>query len=248
MITTSLDNNVYRVTLDRPDRRNALTPDMIGRLVRAIADASQHPGARSILLDGAGPVFCAGFDLELCAQDPDNLRALLRGLHDAIAGMRASTLPVVVAAHGAAIAGGCALLGGADLVVSHNDCTMGYPVLALGVSPAVSAPFLVQSMHDGGARANTLLPELFDGSRAHTLGLVHVLAADARQVGHVAMERARALADKPAHAVRATKAILGTLDRSGEHARTAGALRASLGLAGNEESRRLLGAWVGRPR
>src|SRR5690606_9036453 len=84
-------------------------------------------GARALLLCGEGPVFCAGFDLDTCRGEggDEALRRLLRGLSGAIAGLRAQERPVVVAAHGAAIAGGCALLGGADVVVADAGAKLG---------------------------------------------------------------------------------------------------------------------------
>src|SRR5690606_29099547 len=110
--------------------------------------------ARTLLLCGEGRVFCAGFDLDACRGEggDDALRRLLRGLSAAIAGLRAQERPVVVAAHGAAIAGGCALLGSADVVVADAGAKLGYPVARLGISPAVSAPFLAPAVGAGAGR------------------------------------------------------------------------------------------------
>ncbi|MFI4896907.1 MAG: enoyl-CoA hydratase/isomerase family protein, partial [Phycisphaerales bacterium JB059] len=111
MIRGEMDGDVRVLTLDRPDRRNALTPEMLGELVGAIEASA---GARAVCVLGAGEVFCAGFDLRRCAEDGsgESLRSLLTGLSGAIRGLRALEAGVVIGAQGGAIAGGAALLGG----------------------------------------------------------------------------------------------------------------------------------------
>lgn len=216
--------------LARPERRNALTPEMLRDLAAHIENASD---ARALLLLGEGPVFCAGFDLDLCVgEDGDaNLRRLLVGLSRCIVGMRNLPCPVVLGVHGAAIAGGCALLGGGDVVVAHPDAKLGYPVTRLGISPAVSAPFM--AIAPGQARRLMLDPGLIDGRRAHAKGLVHELHDEpaARAMG-----LAEELAAKPPHALAATKRWLHEL----APADAGQGLGVSLSLVGNDESRRLL--------
>ncbi len=144
MIRTETDGGVRTIVLDRPEKRNALTPAMLDDLaagVRAVTlGKGDDAGVRAVLIRGEGRCFCAGFDLDLCRDDgPEQavMKSFLAGLSDAIVAMRACPRPVVIAAHGAAIAGGCALLGGADLVVADRDAKLGYPVVRLGVSPAI---------------------------------------------------------------------------------------------------------------
>lgn len=231
---------VSTITLDRPERRNALTPDMLTALIDAAERAAQLGDA--VLIRGEGPVFCAGFDLVMCQDSPNGatLRLLLTGLSEACRALRALERPVVIAAHGAAIAGGCALLGGADVVVADREATLGYPVVRLGVSPAVSVPFLRLSVGDGRARELTLRPDTVSGARAFELGLVHVLVESPALVGPEAARIAAELAAKPAHAIAQTKRWLNRIESLGRGPDIA--LEASLALTGGPEERERLAA------
>ncbi|HED53755.1 MAG TPA: enoyl-CoA hydratase/isomerase family protein [Phycisphaerales bacterium] len=246
MIATSTQTvagtSVALIELNRPDQRNALTPEMLRELVEAIdAQATNH---RALVLAGRGRVFCAGFDLKLCKAAPDGsvMRELLTGLSKACTTLRALPIPVVIAAHGAAIAGGCALLGGADLVITNTDAKLGYPVTKIGVSPAVSAPFLWQAVGFGAARERLLLPELISGRRAHEIGLAHELVDDRNDVLDRALQRAGELGAKPPGAIAATKAWLARLEPAEQQQRIHEALETSLSLTGGEEEQRLLAA------
>ena len=229
------------IMLHREAKRNALTPSMLTELTAAVLRAGEVGDA--ILLGGDGPVFCAGFDLEMAQSSPDGavLRLLLSGLSDACRALRRHDRPVVIAAQGAAIAGGCALLGGADIVVSDRHATLGYPVVKLGISPAVSVPFLRLGVGDGQARCRTLRPETFPGEEAHRIGLVHELVDEPSAVLDRARTLAWELAQKPAEAIRATKAWLGRLEETDQNAAIDAALEASLGLTGGAEERERLG-------
>ncbi|MEL7482932.1 MAG: enoyl-CoA hydratase/isomerase family protein [Planctomycetota bacterium] len=234
--------HVRTIWLDRPDKRNALTPGMLTELVSQ-AEAAASAGD-AVLLAGRGKAFCAGFDLAMCQAAPDGsvMRLLLTGLSDACRTLRTLDRPVVVAAHGAAVAGGCALLGGADVVVADRACTMGYPVVKLGVSPAVSIPFLRQSVTDGHARARALLPDTFTAADAEQHDLVHVLVEEAGEVHNRALEEAFRLAAIPPGAYAATKQWLNTIEGVVRRREDEAGLEASLGLTGNAEERERLGA------
>lgn len=236
------------IRLDRSDKRNALSPAMLDQLVAAIERASH---TRVIVIEPVGPVFCAGFDLAACRDDATALPSLLTGLAWATAAMRASPAVVVAAAPGAAIAGGCAILCGCDVVISTPESKFGYPVVKLGISPAVSAPLLRLAVGDGAARARLLSTDLMDGREALRAGLVHELV----ETPGACVERARALAaeliEKPATGLCTTKSWLGEVDGSLAGNRIRLALEASLALVGSaEQAERLAAAWSpppGRP-
>ncbi len=247
MIRLETDGGVSVLTLDRPERRNALTPEMLDELIARIG---QCAGARAVALVGAGSVFCAGFDLKRCADDPsgETLGALLRGLSRAIAALRGLDAPVVVGVHGGAIAGGAALLGAGDVVLAGRDTTIGYPVVKIGVSPAVSAPFLESSIA-GMVRERLLDPDLIDGVRAHEIGLVHELVDEQTDVREIAISMARRLSEKPAGGMSATKRWVDEIHSAqsplGERAPQR-ALDASLSIVGCDEERERLGAIWGK--
>jgi enoyl-CoA hydratase/carnithine racemase len=234
-----LDNAVYSVVIDRPDKRNALTPEMLDAMVAAVGST---PGsARVLLLRGEGPVFCGGFDLKLCLEKPGTLEALLRGLAAAVGALKGVSIPVVCAAHGAAIAGGCALLGGCDIVITSDTAKLGYPVTPLGISPAVSAPFLRLLTGDGPARERLLDPVLIGGRRAAEIGLAHESLAAPEAVLPRALAVASELAAKPPGALVATRAWIREIeDAIGPAAAPETGLAASLSLVGSPEERERL--------
>ena len=217
---------------------------MIDGFTREIA--ATRGRARAIVVCGAGDVFCSGFDLALCLDDSSVLSALLRGLSTAIVTMKRHPSPIVIAAHGAAIAGGCALLGGGDVVVTNRDAKLGYPVTPLGISPAVSAPFLTAAVEGGNARARELDPRLIHGQEALRIGLAHECVATAAEVLPRAMAIASDRAAKPRCGVEATKFWLNELDGSSDSATVQLALAASLGLVGSSEERERLAAFFAR--
>ena len=131
---------------------------------------------------------------------------------------------MVAGVQGAAIAGGCALLGGADVVIADRSAKFGYPVTLLGISPAVTAPFLRERVGDGASRALLLNPELVTGDQALAIGLVDLLVDGPGEVAPAAMRMARELASKPPGAMRATGAWV---------ARVSGNAQAEAGLAGS---------------
>jgi methylglutaconyl-CoA hydratase len=252
MIRTETQDGVRSIVFDRPEKRNALTPGMLDELVRGVRAVTlgkgPDAGVRAVLLRGEGKSFCAGFDLDLCRDDgPEQtvMRSFLTLLSSAVEAMRACPRPVVIACQGAAVAGGCALLGGADLVVADRGAKLGYPVVRLGISPAVSAPFLMDGAGPGGARRRLLDHRLFDGAEGARIGLVHELVEGRDEVAPRAHAIASSMAGKSVHAMKATKAW--ALDVAGEKkmpGRAARALDASLSLiTGNEARERLASVW-----
>ncbi len=249
MIDSRCEDGVCAVILRRPEQRNALTPDMLRR-IRSHALDAQERGMRCVLIKGEGRVFSAGFDLRLAAADADGdiMRSLLTELSETVEALRNLDIPVVAAVQGAAIAGACALLAGADLVVSHADAKLGYPVLLLGISPAVSAPFLLSDIPPGIARERLLDTALISGTRAFGLGLVHHLEENPENVRVEAERLAIALARKPAGSLHMTKHWLQKLAQMSAMPRREEGLSVSLALVGGEEERSRLGkAWGNRP-
>lgn len=241
--------HLAEIVLDRPEKRNALTPAMLRDVRARLAELEGDARVRGIVLRGEGKVFCAGFDLEMCRDGSEALGDMLTELSLTIRTLRRCAKPIVVAAHGAAIAGGCALLGGADVVVTHTDAKLGYPVVRLGISPAVTAPLLVGAIGDRAARVALLAGGVFDGARARQWGLAGLCVDMEEDVVPRAHLEADKLASKPAHAFAATKAWLNEIEGSDADAGFDAALGASMALVGSDEERSLLGAmWAARDR
>lgn len=240
MIRTEQDGDIALIILDRPDKRNALTPDMLDALAAAVMRTASGP-ARAVVLAGEGPVFCGGFDLKMCLERPGTLGSLLMGLAGLITVLRQMPRPVVIAAHGGAIAGGCALLTAADVVVADEGARIGYPVVPLGISPAVSAAGLRLAVGDGSCRERLLDPALVSARDAARIGLVHEVVPGPGDVRPRALESARALASKPPGAYSATKGWLREIEASlGPAEAQSMSLNASMAIVGSaEETERL---------
>ena len=242
MIHCDLRDSVALISLNRPDKRNALLPQMLADLDAAARAAA--PTARALVLAGAGEVFCSGFDMKAVHADPTVLPALLRGLSTVIRTLRRLPIPVVIAAHGAAVAGGCALLGGGDIVVTNTAAKLGYPVLKLGISPAVTAPALRQLVGDGRARERTLDTDLVSGEEALRLGLAHVRVDLPEDVQPRAIRIAKELTQKGPQALAATKLLLSEIEQTQRDDPFDRALNASLALAGSpEQTARVAALW-----
>ena len=203
---------VLTITLNDPQKRNALGIGMFDAIDSAIESCDDS--INCVLLCGDGPVFCAGFDMHACAEDLDLIGVYINRLSTLVRSLRRLSVPVVVAAHGAAIAGGCALLTGCDFIIGSIDGKYGYPVHQLGISPAVTIPTLNQRLGYGRARSLLLGGEILDGSEAHSIGLLTHLCEDDESVQITAKTLATSIAEKPPHAIRVTKQLLNELDGS----------------------------------
>ena len=121
MVRVEIHDGVGVVALDRADRRNALTPEMFGVLFERVREVAAG-SAQALVLAGEGSVFCGGFDLKLCLEQPGTIEKLLRLLAAFLGELQGISKPVVLAAHGAAIAGGCAMPRG--LSVASRPCVI----------------------------------------------------------------------------------------------------------------------------
>ena len=126
---------VWRITLNRPEARNAVTAAMLAELSSALADAAVDPDVRVVVVDGAGPDFCAGADLgELeAAAGAAGGTTYAQPLEEALTAVADHPLPVIVAVHGAALGAGCQLVAAADLAVAAADARLGIPSGRLGI-------------------------------------------------------------------------------------------------------------------
>ena len=170
---------LLRITLARPDRRNAFDAALIRELSSAFADVGD---ARAVVLAGDGPTFSAGADVEwmrssvdLSAEEnvADALR--LRRLLEAIDGCPA---PVVCRVQGHAFGGACGLVACADVVAAATDTVFSFSEVKLGLIPAVISPFALAKIGPGAARRYFLTGERFGADVALRIGLVHEVADD----------------------------------------------------------------------
>ncbi|MCZ6835142.1 MAG: enoyl-CoA hydratase/isomerase family protein [Planctomycetota bacterium] len=249
---TSLVNVEYRgslvsIILNDPARRNALGLAMFEALEVAIHSVEQDEERRVVLLRGEGKAFCAGFDLGAAVENPDLMGEYIHRLSQMNRRLRRLSQVVVVEVQGAAIAGGCAMLSAGDFVVMANQAKAGYPVHALGVSPAVTIPTLQQAIGPGAARDLLLGGRLIDGVEAKRLGLATHLATSNDTVHEEAMALCDELLAKPEASLRITKAWLNELDGSMDDSRFDAPAQGSIELTHGDEARELLRSfWASR--
>ena len=236
MLDVERDGAVLRVTLARPERRNAFDATLIARLHDAFSDVGD---ARAVVLTGEGPSFCAGADVDWQRASIDlsleeNVQDAL-GLYRMLAAVDRCPAPVIAGVHGYALGGGSGLAACADVVVAAPDAVFGFTEVRLGIAPAVISPFVLAKI---GAQARRYFTtgERFDAEAALRIGLVHELADDL--AGAVARIVREVLQSGPA-AVRAAKRLALDEPADGEElARLAAGLRA--GAEGQEGLRAFL--------
>jgi methylglutaconyl-CoA hydratase len=234
---------VLRVTLAKPERRNAFDAALIAELAEAFADVGD---ARAVVLAGDGPSFCAGADVDWqrAAVDlsyEENVEDALR-LYRMLEAIDSCPAPVVARIQGFALGGGSGVAACADVAVAGEDAVFGFSEVRLGIMPSVISPFVLPRIGSGAARRLFLTGERFDAATALRIGLVHEVAADLDE----AVDRVVAdlLAGGP-EAVREAKRLVREAPGVPEAAERAARLRA--GAEGQEGLRAFLekreGAW-----
>ena len=224
-VSTTRDGDVLRVTLTRPDRRNAFDAATIDQLTAAFSDVGD---ARVVLLSGEGPSFSAGADLDWMRASVD-----LDAEANRVEGLRLATLfatidacpaPVVAAVHGHALGGGAGLVATVDIAVAQTDTKFGFTEVRIGLIPATISPYVIDRIGTTAARRYLLTAELFDAAEAQRIGLVSAVAADAAAEAERLVET---LLTVGPDAVRITKQLVRERPSNEELARLISEVRAS---------------------
>lgn len=209
ILTNAEDPTMRILTLNRPEKRNALSIALMGQLEQAIHDAGADARCRSILLAGNGPVFCAGLDL-IEAAEPAHSQRSSRALAGVYAALCASPLVTIAAAQGAAMGGGVGLLAACDLVVAAGDLRIGFPEVRRGLVAALVTALLSRQLPQRKLRELVLLGQTIAAADALALGLVNRVV-----VGERMLEEARDMAAQVAlgapRAIERTKRLLDDL-------------------------------------
>jgi methylglutaconyl-CoA hydratase len=181
------DDDVLRVTLARPESRNAFDAALIAELAETFVDVGT---ARAVVLSGEGRSFCAGADVEWMRASADVDReanvadaTALRRMFEAI---DACPAPVVAVVHGHAFGGGIGLVTTSDIVLSDPRTVFAFSEVKLGILPAVISPFALRRIGESAARRYFVTGERFDAETALRIGLVHEVTTDlAAALDHV---------------------------------------------------------------
>jgi enoyl-CoA hydratase/carnithine racemase len=228
VVNVSATDGVVSIILNRPDRRNALTPEMWAELGAAFTAAAESAECRVITLTGAGKSFCAGGDLQTLAAlaqetDPDcadrKILANMRVIEQCVAAIRNAPQPTIVGVHGAVIGGGWNLALACDLVLADRTAYFAQSFIEVGLAVDVGGSWLLPQLV-GVQRAKDLVfsGRRIDAIEALALGLVNDVVAEG-ELAAVIDARGRDLASKPTAALRASKRLIdagiaGSLDEA----------------------------------
>jgi methylglutaconyl-CoA hydratase len=167
--------DIAMITLSRPEKRNAITAEMIAELFSAFSELEASP-ARVLILTGAGKAFCSGMDLEalkaLATQSPAEQREDADRLARLCLRIWSFPKPTIAAVNGHAIAGGCGLATLCDFTIAVPEAKFGYPEVRIGFLPAVVSVFLIRQIGEKRARDLLLTGRTIDAAEAHRIGLV----------------------------------------------------------------------------
>ncbi len=209
-LTLTLDSALATITLNRPDKRNAVSYELIDDLIRALDEVSKS-SARILILTGAGKAFCSGLDLDdlkaLIGRTPaQNLKdsrtmvSLFRSLYE-------FPKPTIAAVNGAAIAGGTGLALLCDFTLAVPEAKFGYTEVRIGFVPAIVSTFLLRQVGEKIARDLLLTGRIFDAAEALKMGLINEIVP-AEKLLDRARELAALLAENSPLSLLHTKRLL----------------------------------------
>jgi len=211
LILYRVESGVARITLNRPEKRNALNAEVIAGFGEALARSATDPAVRVVLITGAGKDFCAGFDL-LSLDKGNDAGAVehletARRLADVLLAIRRHPHPVVAAVQGRALGGGAGIASASDLILAAESASLGYPEVKIGFVPAMVAALLRRAVTEKRMFELLVSGEPVRAPEAKSIGLINQVFADAEfETGVEAY--VENLAAKSASALSLTKQLL----------------------------------------
>lgn len=184
-LLTTIDNRgVARLTLNRPDVRNAFNEELIGAICDQTAKLSTDMNVRVLVFTGAGPAFCAGADLDMMRrvadyspqENKDDARRLAHMLHS----IYSCEKPTIALVNGPAMGGGVGIVAACDIAIAAESALFGLTEVRYGLIPAVISPFVMRAMGVRQARRYFMTGERFDAETARRISLVHMVAMGAQ--------------------------------------------------------------------
>ncbi len=200
------DDSIAILTLNRPERRNALTIELMESLCETLNVLAMEPRRRVVILNGAGPAFCAGLDL----QESADLSTAERGAEwvaRTLQTLSQSPLVTIAAAHGAAFAGGAGLLSCCDFAIGTPELRLAFPEVRRGLVPALVGAILHDRLRDADLRELFFIGEAINAERAQAMGLLQRIVPADRLLDEARAMAATILQGAP-DAIRQTKRLL----------------------------------------
>jgi methylglutaconyl-CoA hydratase len=228
-ITLQIHDVVAVLTLNRPDKRNAITHTMIAELLEALDDAEKSP-ARVLILTGAANAFCAGMDLlalkDFRSQSDAEIVADARIIATLFRRLYSFPKPTIAAVNGPAIAGGCGLATVCDFTLAVPAAKFGYTEVRVGFIPALVSSYVIQQVGEKRARDLLLSGRIFSAAEAQSMGIVNELI-EPDKLNPRALELARSLGEMSPVALSHTKRLLVNLSEDELNRQTEMAVEAS---------------------
>jgi methylglutaconyl-CoA hydratase len=179
MLEVTKKDGVARVTLNRPELRNAFDDVLIEKLKNTFAAIENDKSIRVMILAGNGPAFCAGADLNwmkrMAGYGYDENLADAKALAEMLAALDRLPKPTIARVHGPVFAGGTGLVAACDIAVGTPEAKFCLSEAKLGLSPATISPYVIRAMGERAARRYFLTAEVFDAGEAHRLGMLSAL-------------------------------------------------------------------------
>jgi methylglutaconyl-CoA hydratase len=179
MLEVAKKDGVARVTLNRPELRNAFDDVLISALTKTFTEIGNDPAVRVMILAGNGPAFCAGADLNwmkrMAGYGYEQNLADARGLAEMLATLDRLPKPTIARVHGPVFAGGTGLVAACDIAVGTPEAKMCLSEAKLGLSPATISPYVIRAMGEREARRYFLTAEVFGAEEALRIGMLSIL-------------------------------------------------------------------------
>jgi len=214
-ILYTVDQNIGRITLNRPDKRNALDNDIVLEFKHALASASADKNVRVVLVTGAGKDFCSGADLaslqRISAAGVEESMDSARVMAELFVEMRRSPKPIIAAVRGRALAGGCGLATACDIILATESAQFGYPEVNIGFIPAMVMAILRRSVSEKRAFELITRGEVISAKAAAEIGMINRVFPD-DQFDEAVEQYVSQLAAKSSSAVSLAKNLLYHMD------------------------------------
>jgi methylglutaconyl-CoA hydratase len=215
LILYQAESGIARITLNRPEKRNALSPALIAALEESLARSASDPDVKVVAITGAGSDFCSGADLagldQTAGSDVMDHLDSARAMANVFLAMRHHPRPIIAVVRGRALAGGCGLATACDLILAAESAQFGYPEVKIGFVPAMVMAILRRSISEKRAFELIATGEIVNAAQAQAAGLINRVYPDAEFEGKAEAYLA-ALAAKSASAVALSKNLLYHMD------------------------------------
>lgn len=210
-ILIARENGIATLTLNRPDKRNAMNGKMVKEIIHALAMIRDDNEMRVLMILGNGDHFCAGADISwmqhIASESYDANYDDAQALADLMYQLYTYPKPTIVLAHGATLGGGLGLLAACDIALVGKSTIFSFSEVKIGITPSIISPYVVAAIGERAAHYYFLTGVRFDAKEAHRIGLAHRVIDD-NELAQTGMEVASLLLQNSPHALTAAKQLI----------------------------------------